>query len=88
MSTKHGKKDAAVKHRGTARRMPSAAYPKKYHVEVDLNPEDGRIVISRRCENMSSWELYGLLHMLLKDIERQMLIKPDEHVKRDGDELA
>lgn len=83
------KKKEVVKRRGTARALDSVMYPKRYTVEIDLNPDDPtKITMSRSCENMTAWELYGVLHVVLKEIERQMLIKPDEEPIQTGNTLA
>lgn len=61
--------------------MPLPIYPKRYSVEVNFDPDSDRITITRKCEGMSGWELYGLLNILMKEIERQLLIEPADELK-------
>ncbi len=38
-------------------------------------------MLSRTCENMSGWELYGVMRMCMLEIERQLMIKPEDELK-------
>ena len=79
MATKDGKR--TLTRQGRTKQMPLNQYPKVYEVRVEYDPETGESVISRRAENFSGWELYGLLRVLMKEIECQLLFKPDEELK-------
>lgn len=75
-------KTEKVTKRGTAKRLDTPHYPKRYEVVI-REQSNGKVTIERTCENMSGWELYGLLQMCLLEIERQMRIKPDDELKMD-----
>lgn len=76
------KKKQVVERKGSTKRSIGIPhYPKRYEVVVEDGAANGGVTIKRTCENMTSWELYGLLRMLLLEIERQMRIKPDEELK-------
>lgn len=75
------KEERVVKRSGSTKRLDGVPhYPKRYEVVIEKGA-DKTVLITRRSENMTCWELYGLLRMLLLEIERQMLIKPDEELK-------
>lgn len=57
----------------------TGVYPKRYEIEIADNDGKG-VTISRRCVNMTGWELYGVLHMAMREIERQLTIRPEEQL--------
>jgi hypothetical protein len=69
--------------RGKAKLMPTPFYPKRYSVEVTLNESGDDTTITRSCENFSAWELYGMLKLVMLEIERQMKIRPEDELKVD-----
>jgi hypothetical protein len=73
MANKKPTRQSKVEGRGTAKRPREFQYPKRYEVVVDLIDDD-RITITRRAENLSAHELYGLLRMLMLEIERQIRV--------------
>jgi len=60
----------------------SFVYPKRYEVLLDLQP-NGDVSITRTAENMTTWELYGVLKMLLLRLEKIMLIGEDATMTED-----
>lgn len=71
-------KKRVVRRVGKARRPRYYDYPKRYEMIVDIDESSDAVILSRRSENFSAHELYGLLRMTLLDIERQLLIKPED----------
>ena len=82
MKKKNVAKSGKLTKRGKAKPMPIPVYPKRYSVEVTLN-DDGSTLISRTAENFNAWELYGMMKLLMLEIERQMSINPEEELKVD-----
>jgi hypothetical protein len=68
---------------GRTKKMPLPIYPKVYEVRIEYDLETDMAVVKRRTEGFSAWELYGMLNILMKEIERQLLIKPEDELKID-----
>jgi hypothetical protein len=48
-------------------------YPKRFVITVNPSKTDpNRVTVTRTCENMGGFELYGLLHAVLKAVEQQV----------------
>jgi hypothetical protein len=69
--------------RGRTKKMPLHTYPKIYEVRVEYDPKTDQVLTTRRSQGFSGWELYGMLNVLMKEVERQLLIKPEEELKID-----
>lgn len=49
-------------------------YPKFFTIVVDRSETDpNRVTVTRACENMSGFELYGLLQVVLRAVEQQVI---------------
>jgi hypothetical protein len=63
--------------KSTADELDSGEYPKRYpkrfEIVVDRHPEDPtKVLVTRTCDNMSGFELYGLLQVVLRAVEMQI----------------
>lgn len=48
-------------------------YPKRILIEVTIDPERPDVVlVARTVEGLSGFELYGLIHALLRAVEKQV----------------
>lgn len=73
------KRKLIVKKRGSTVNLDFPRYPKRYEIVIDRSPDNsGRVDIKRTCENMTAWELYGVLKMLTLAVEQQLgILKSD-----------
>jgi len=56
-------------------------YPKQFTVRIECG-EDGHGTITRTNENFSVYELYGVLQLMAKELERQLAIVPTDETKK------
>jgi len=62
-------------------------YPKRFEIVVDRHPEDPtKVLVTRICDNMSGFELFGLLQIVLRAVEMQVTFP--EIRRSDGYTLA
>jgi hypothetical protein len=59
--------------KSTADELDSGEYPKRFEIVVDRHAKDPtKVLVTRTCDNMSGFELYGLLQVVLRAVEMQI----------------
>lgn len=86
MATTKRKKKPFTRQGDTVSLDSDPRYPKEYRILIERHPGDPTMIrTTRTVGNMTGWELYGLLHITMKEIERQLLYRNDQAIS-EGEE--